>query len=153
MPKTYVLVADAARARVFALEEAAGVLREVFCVSHPEARLPGAAFARDRASRVHDRQGHHRHAAEPRHDPSDEENRRFAAELVATLEGMRARAELDRLVMFAPPRFLGQLRGLLSQDLQRMVVHELDRDFTLAGPEVLRAHVPRGLWDAPATDA
>lgn len=151
MSKTYVLVADAVRARVFALEGESGKLREVFCVSHPEARQPGTACASDRPARVHDRQGHHRHAIEPRSDLVDEEGRRFAAELVATLEGMRARAELDRLVVFAPPRFLGQLRARFGRDLQRAVVHELDRDFTLAGPEVLRAHVPRGLWDGASS--
>lgn len=150
MSKTYVLVADAVRARVFALEGDTGKLREVFCVSHPEARLAGAAFASDRPARVHDRQGHHRHAMQPRSDPADEEDQRFAAELVATLDGMRARAELDRLVVFAPPRFLGQLRARFGRELQRAVAYELDRDFTLAGPEVLRTHVPREFWEQAA---
>lgn len=150
MSRTYVLVADAVRARVFVLEGDAGTLREVFCLSHPEARLHAAAFASDRPARVHDRQGHHRHSVQPRSDPADEEDQRFAAELVAMLDGMRARAELDRLIVFAPPRFLGQLRARLGRELQRAVALELDRDFTLASPEVLRTHVPRELWEQAA---
>jgi protein required for attachment to host cells len=54
----------------------------------------------------------------------EEKERRFAGKIVATLQENAKKHEIDRLVIFAPPRMLGALRkvssGLLAGHLKEL---------------------------------
>ena len=54
----------------------------------------------------------------------------FARLLVGELETRRQAGGFDRLVLVAPPKFLGQIRGELQPSLATCVVRSQDADYT-----------------------
>lgn len=55
---------------------------------------------------------------------------RFADELGDILYRMVHRGAFDKLIVVAPPRTLGALRGRLHKEVQARVVAEIDKDMT-----------------------
>jgi protein required for attachment to host cells len=51
------------------------------------------------------------------------------------------RKDFDQLVLVAPHRSLGELRGLLSERVQRCVRKEIARDLTGVTPSTLWRHL------------
>jgi protein required for attachment to host cells len=62
--------------------------------------------------------------------PKEAEAKHFAHELAASLEQAFGRNAYSRLVLVAPPHFLGMLRGCLSASVTKAVVATLDKDLT-----------------------
>lgn len=123
---TWILVADEARARL--LEDAGGPLNELRDFVHGESRAKAGEMAGERLSRTHDRAGAARHAIEPHTSSEAIEARRFAQELAAALDEGRGAGRFERLVLFAPPRFLGLLREVLPTAVARCVAAEVGKD-------------------------
>jgi protein required for attachment to host cells len=71
-----------------------------------------------------------RHAFEPPHDYHKLEKHRFMATLATALDPACSRREFDDLVLVAPRRSLGELRGLLSKRVQARVREEVAKDLT-----------------------
>jgi protein required for attachment to host cells len=65
----------------------------------------------------------------------------FARHLVAELEAGRQSGTFARLVLVAPPAFLGQLRGELSPSLTTCVVKSFDKDYTKMSATELPTHI------------
>lgn len=128
---TWILVADASRARLFSTagKIAAWSLRREF--SHPESSAKGREIMSDKAGRVQQRVADgNRSAAGPPTSPKETEARHFAHELAATLEKEFGRNAYSRLVLVAPPHFLGILRGCLTSPVAKSVVTTVDKDLT-----------------------
>ena len=132
MPAIWILVADGARARLFALHEEHPP-EEVQSFVNAEGRLPGRALRHDRAPTTHDRYGHGRHAIEPHTSPRDKALARFAVQLRDALERGRVEHRYDSLVLIAPPRFLGMLHATLDKHLRACVALEIGKDMTRDG--------------------
>jgi protein required for attachment to host cells len=148
MKPLFVLVADASEARLLASNGPQKALREIRHFSHSDSRLPGKAYARERPGRTHERMGPLRHAVEEPSDPRDQEAERFAHALAEAVTRLRDSEHIERLAVFAPPRFLGHLRARLSPSLQRLVVFEGNKDFTRIPVHALADHLPDALWRA-----
>jgi protein required for attachment to host cells len=128
--KTWILVADEARARVFEAERGDAVLVEVADFIHDAGRHhPQERFA-DRLPRAHDSMGSARHAIEPHTDAEMIEAQRFARRLGDVLEVARNEQRYARLIVLAAPRFLGTLRETLGAQVAKLVVAEVDKDLT-----------------------
>jgi protein required for attachment to host cells len=127
---TWILVADEGRARLLEAERADGALVERQSFVHEEARQHARDVVADRLPRAHESVGGARHAIEPRTDLETVEASRFARELAAVLEQGRTAGRYQGLVLVAPPRFLGVLRGTLSDGVLRHVTGSLDKDVT-----------------------
>lgn len=132
-PRTWIVVADGARARFFVPSDdgrklvAARPADMVAPRSRGHARdlesdRPGRSYASSRTGA--------RHALEPAHDPHKLEKHKFAAALAEALDCACGRREFDQLVLVAPRRSLGELRGLLSARVQRAVGMEIAKDLT-----------------------
>lgn len=121
-PKRRILVvtADAGRARLFECTRLGGPLRQL---SEKSADL-GAAGARDRPFRVHDRFGSGRHAVEPRRSPRAAAAARFFDEVTEAV----AKQTFDALVLCAPSKALGVLRQQLPDALSEKIVLTAARD-------------------------
>jgi protein required for attachment to host cells len=52
----------------------------------------------------------------------------FARDIAGKLEHARTTHEFDQLVLVAPPRFLGLLRGSLDDGTAKLVIGSLDKD-------------------------
>ena len=127
---TWIVVADAAAARIFALNGprqsiALNPVRELTA----EIKRSGE-IGSDRPGRTHDRAGHGRHAEEPPTDPKRHAKFSFAREVGHMLEDERRRNAFGRLHVVAPPQFLGDLRGVMGTELRAMVDTEINKDLT-----------------------
>jgi protein required for attachment to host cells len=143
MTTTWILVADSAKARLFAINEDDRSFAEIEDFLNPEAR--GREPAQDRPPRTHDRMGNSRHAIEPRTSPEEKAVEFFAHELDASLERGRTGHRYTELVLVAPPQFLGAMNAALGEKVRACVTAEVPKDLTSADmPEIL-AHLPARL--------
>lgn len=71
-----------------------------------------------------------RPGAAPDSDSREVEAMKFAQELAGRLDKGRVDHEYDRLVLVAPPHFLGLLKGTLDGQVQKLLAHTVDKDLT-----------------------
>lgn len=138
--RTLVVVADGARARFLEPRHDRHTLVPASRADMvwPESRQP-------RRDIVSDRPGRGENTASPSirsafDAPSDYhkfEKHRFTAALAEVLDDVHQRGEYDRLILVAPRRSLGELHGLLSPQVKKMVSHEVAKDLTASAPESL----------------
>lgn len=137
----WVLVADGARARVFAGTGRGIGLSEVEEGSFSGDRRPSRALRGDRPGRTFDSAGPGRHAKEPPSDPHRLAESAFLRETVAWLAERERAGAFERLVVIAAPRALGELRGLLPEALTRRLAGELAADLTRASAAEIEARL------------
>lgn len=137
--KSWILVANASRARLFTAGESDGELVEVASFAHPEGRMHGAELTRRPPGSVQESATSARHGIEPRIDPHDKVSGEFAAALAEVLDQGRVGHEYERLVLVAPPRFLGQLRDCLDEQVARLVADSRHKDALRDSAEEIEA--------------
>ncbi len=81
MTKTWVLVADNSRARIFLAETRNGPLLEIEALAHPESRLHAQELTSDLPGRAFDSGGQGRHAMELEVEPKQHEVHAFAKQI------------------------------------------------------------------------
>lgn len=159
---TWVVVADEARARFFALRDNSGAYRgseaypssrpapkgaleEVVSLSNAAARLSDADLETDRPGSTADRKGDAMHAYEPANGVRDVEAQRFAREVAAELEQALHKGQMERFYLMAAPDFLGLLREAMGKGLEDALVADQAKDFSARSPEEIRAALPERL--------
>lgn len=141
--KTWVLVADSARARLFIAERPVGPLVEIRDIVNPEARLHERDLVTDSPGRTHQNQaGPTRRQTFDEPSAKDHETRSFAREVIGEIEKLRGRGELEKLHVLAEPGFLGYLREQYSTPLKRCVGDEVTNRATHQRPEEIRELLP-----------
>ncbi len=126
---TYVVATDAARARVFAY--AAGVLREVDNLVHPESREHTGDLRTGGKGEAVNAGGQARQTGND--DATAEKHAMFFAKEVADyLKQARTQGKAERFVIAADPKFLGALREKMDSSTRDLVVKELDKDLSKA---------------------
>lgn len=143
MESTWILVADRARARLYELTDPRADPVEIGDFVHPES--DGSGEFRDRLPRSHDRLGPARHAIEPHTSPRDREAERFAHELDDVLRHGFDEHRCDRVLLVAPPRFLGTLDAAMSETVRRRVAGRIAKDLVSADPRTLMAQLQQRL--------
>ena len=130
---TWIVVADSARGRLFRPNEETKKLVSVGPADMvaPQSRQRPRDLKSDKPGRSYSssRSGV-RHAFEPAHDYHKLEKHRFMAAVAERLDEACAKREFDDLILVAPRRSLGELRGLLSKRVQSRVRQEVPRDLT-----------------------
>jgi protein required for attachment to host cells len=133
VPLTWVVVADGARGRFFTIDEEAKKLVSAgpSDLVAPQSRQKPRDLKSDKPGRGYSssRSGV-RHALEPPHDYHKLEKHRFMAVLAEALDGACAKRQFDDIVLVAPRRSLGELRGLLSKRVLGRVRLEVPKDLT-----------------------
>ncbi|HZD26029.1 MAG TPA: host attachment protein [Alphaproteobacteria bacterium] len=138
---TWVLVADSAHARLFRNDGPGKGLELIEQHSDEAPTLPGRELVSDRPGRTNDRAGYARHAMEPATDPRENETNIFCHRVVDLLSAVNKREQFDRLVLVAPPKILGELRGLLPKMLASRVTGELPKNLTKIRDADLAGHL------------
>lgn len=144
MSSTWIVVADACRARFFTADPTAGTLDEIETLSNPQARLHEGDLVSDRGGRDNGRDGGS-HGLGKSRSAKDESANRFAGEVCARLERGRQRDAFRRLYVMGAPAFLGMLRKHQSSGVRDMVREEIAKDLTTQTPERIRAQLPARL--------
>ena len=145
MTKTWVLVADNSRARIFLAETRNGPLLEIEALAHPESRLHAQELTSDLPGRAFDSGGQGRHAMELEVEPKQHEVQAFARHISDRLETGREKNQYDQLAVIAAPALLGILRKQLSVNTSRMVIYELDKNISRMSAQDIRKHLPERL--------
>jgi protein required for attachment to host cells len=139
--KTYVLIADGVRARLFVVESGTAGLKPALGRELIGTNLPSREIGSDRPGRSVGSAGSGRHAMEPPTDPHRHAERAFAQEVAAVLEDARRRNDFQHLVVVAPPKALGDLRAEFSDALRDRVTAELHKDLTKVPIHDLPSHL------------
>lgn len=131
LEKIWVLVADAGRARFFASDLSLKRFDERRSLIHSQSRLHESDAYSDDRGRLTAPSGFGRGgAAEPKRDLHSIEAHHFARKLNSELERAHRDGEFDKLVIVAPPTFLGILRRELSGAVGRSVETTVTKDYT-----------------------
>jgi len=138
----WIIVADAARARIFSTGGTQGSLQPREQLVSPEARLHNRDLKSDRTGSTYESHGDGRHATGPNTSPKEQEAVRFAKLIAEHLELARVNSGFDRLVLVAAPHFLGLLRKSITPELAKLVSIEIDKDFSKADADDIRKHLP-----------
>jgi protein required for attachment to host cells len=135
----WALVADAQHARVLQRQIPFGAWSEredeAIAIDNPPSRERGT----ERPGRVHESATAARHAVEPRTDPHREAKRAFARHLAERLEA--AAGSYARLLLVAPPAFLGDLRAALGDAARAKLAGTLDKDLAKAPLADIAGHL------------
>ncbi|MBW0147129.1 host attachment protein [Marinobacter arenosus] len=135
----YVLVADNAQATLFQATTPVKTLDEIMTKEHPAGRLRDSERYSDRPGSDHGGVGGHQSYDREKSDDPEEE--RFARELSEQLEKARHEGRFDKLVLIAPPNFLGVLRHHLSKDCLAAVVKSIDKDLARQDHKAIIQHI------------
>lgn len=125
--KHWVLIANAAAGSIFETDETFSSFSRVLTRAnghvHPETSELGPRGA------TRSGPGGQRSAFDRHTEPGDAERDRFARELAAEVEQGLGRGAYERLVIAAPPKLLGELRGHLSHRTAAHLVASVSHDF------------------------
>jgi protein required for attachment to host cells len=138
---TWILVADASRARIFAADKALSPLNEIRTLTFPEARLHEGDLVTDKGGR--DRNpGIGAHGLNEDGDHKHDNAERFAAQVCHELESARNAGEFRKLYVVAAPGFLGMLRHHQSSGLRNLIAGEVDKNLSTQEPAAIRKCLP-----------
>ena len=148
--KTWILIADAAHARVLETVGVGKPLTPVPAFAMNQSLPPSRELGDERPTRTHDSMGESRHGVEAHSDARRELKRKFATLVAEKLEAALAVHAFDRLVLVAPPAMLGDLRHVLKKSLAERVVAEVDKDLVKVADHDIAAHLAsvEGAWSA-----
>ena len=128
--KTWVVIADGARARIAVNAGPGKGLRPALKRDFAATRLHTSDLVSDRPGRYTDRGASGSHGVEPRTDRHDYEKGLFVREIAAAVESGANHRAFDRLILVAPPAILGRLRRALKPRTRNMVSAEVGKDLT-----------------------
>ncbi len=144
MVKHWILVGDGSGARVYETDALLENLKHVedLAFSHAHvhrdegghlsnAHLPGAG----------------RDAGQGEYDPHKVTEERFARAIAKDINDAELRHRFERLVVVAPPRFLGDIRASLSTGATRRVVASFHHDWTRLSLQDLSANLKKNMPD------
>lgn len=159
MPTTWILSANAGRARFFEESDPAGPLQEIEDMVNSAAQLRTAESETDRlgptsASNSSHNIGHAGGAAagmahnakagapnkqyEPNQTPAERATEMFAKDVSAYLLKAQQEGRFQQLIVSASPEFLGTLRQELDQNVKQAITSEFNKDYTHSNAQQLR---------------
>lgn len=143
MSHTWILICDAARARLFETPDRKSAWTEIACYANPELRGPPSArgISGRTVPRTQESVGAARHVIEPRENRKDHSARLFAHSIAAELLGAHAHRRYGRLFIVAPPRFLGMLCNEIGDLETAGVAGTLGKDVVSLSTEELAQHI------------
>lgn len=143
MGKTWVVVADSSRARLFEQDRPRGPLQEIKDLANPRGRMKGSDLLSDSPGRAFDSKGAGRHAMSATTDVRRHEAEVFAAEIASQLDNARTGNKLQSLVIFAPPEFLGLLRDKMNEPTRELVSRTINKDLVSLKPQDILKYLVR----------
>jgi protein required for attachment to host cells len=149
METTWIITADASRARILQVAGRDNALTEVEDLVNPQGRLQNREINSDASGRFRgpDRPGGH--ASDDENRAVDHQAELFAKRIGEYLDRARNQHRFDHLYLVAAPKFLGQLRKQLGKETEKLVTDELDKDLSWFNVRQLEEYVARGNGRAP----
>jgi protein required for attachment to host cells len=139
--RTWVLIADAARARMFETMGKGTGLALVQDMNLDTESTPSRELGTDRPGRSFDSVGSGRHAMESPSDLHREQKRQFARRIADAVQEAQAAKRFDRLVIVAPAVTMGDLRTAMPDKAKAVVTAEVVADLTNTPISELASHI------------
>ncbi|MGD9805337.1 MAG: host attachment protein [Hyphomicrobiaceae bacterium] len=140
--RTWILIADAGRARVV---ENLGPGKGVYPVDGlaSESALPSSTheIVADRQGRSFESSSATRHPMSPPTDPREQLKRSYLEMIADQLDAQLQADAFDRLIVVAPPTALGMLRQAFSSRVSAAIAGELAKDLTKTRDHNLGPHL------------
>jgi protein required for attachment to host cells len=145
MATTWIVAADSSRARVLQVADRERLV-EVDNLLNPDARLQDRELTTDANPRLHGPGG-----LSAREEPSAVEHtvEMFSKRIGDYLEKARTDHRYDRLVLVAPPKFLGLIRKELGKEVEKLVADDLDKDLSWFNAREIERYFVKGSGRAP----
>jgi protein required for attachment to host cells len=148
MQDTWVMVANAARARCFERRDGDGVLKELADYVHPQSRQKGIDLGTDRGGHVE--QGARAGGGggtqlDARTDVREKEHDSFARQVAKAINDAVAAGRCHALVLMASNPFLGELKSHLSPRADRLLQAAIPSDLTSFEGRELQRRIDRAL--------
>lgn len=145
MQTTWVIAADASRARIFQML-GRNQIEEIEDFIHNESRQMDRELRTDAIGQYFPQgaQGSNAkmgHSAVERTEPTEHEAEVFSRTLGGYLDKARTDHKYDQLCLIAPPKFLGLLRKNLSKEALRMVDKEVPKDISWFNPRDIESYI------------
>lgn len=140
MSTTWILVSNASTGKLLrnaGPNKGIELVREFF---HPQSREKNGDLVSDRPGR-NPGAGNGHGSFVPATLPKEHEADVFAIELARELEAGRVGNQYSRLVIVAPPAFMGQLNQHLNHAVKGLVSDTLEKDYTRATDKELGQHL------------
>ncbi|MBV6474745.1 MAG: host attachment protein [Rhodocyclaceae bacterium] len=140
MATTWILVANASQAKLYANTGPKKGLALVKELLHPESREKAADLVTDRPGHMQSA-GNGHGARQPRTDPKTNEARHFAQELARELTHGRTSGQAGRFILVAPPAFMGLINEKLDGPTAGLVSDRFEKDYTKSSEKELASHL------------
>ena len=125
--KDWILVANSVYADIFEIE--GKKLSKIEHIKFPEGRLKGSEILSDRPGRGFESMGSGaRHALSSEVDPHTHEQQVFAHNIANLLTKAKDQNRFEQLHLIVPPIFLGILRDIFSDHLQKCIYQEIAKE-------------------------
>lgn len=145
---TWIVTADAGRARIFSESDPAQPLIEIEDRVNTAARMRTAEKYTDRPGPTSAGQSIHNTGAaapnkqyEPPITPEEHESESFAKDISGFLLKAQQEGLFQKLVLIADPKYLGVLRMFLDPHLKPLVKLEINKDYSHSSPQQLREQI------------
>jgi protein required for attachment to host cells len=157
MPTTWIITANAGRARIFSEDDPAAPLQEVEDMVNNAVRLRetevltdklGPTAAGKSSHNIGGTQGvaaaHNAGAGapnkqyQPAHTPAEQEAEQFAKDISDYLMKAHQDGRFQQIVLSASPQFLGALRSFMDPHIKPLIKLEFNKDYTHVAPNQLR---------------
>jgi protein required for attachment to host cells len=139
MSKTWVVVAESSRAKIFEVEQNESIksLKELMGFTHSVSRshkqqLSGSQQKESRHSKLTSSLDTHK----------DHERSEFARSIGEHLNSARNKGQFNKLILMSPPKFLGDLRKNLGHETNKYVVSAIDKNLVRHTIKDIEAHMP-----------
>lgn len=147
MKAQWIVIANAASARIFRREGSAAPLTPVAVLTHAPSRMHASALEPDRSGSQASDYSYGMNHFEPRTDTRHKEHQRFAKEIAERLDAGVKAGEFDALTLFASNPFMGELKAQLSEAVSQRVKATLNNDLSHVGLAELDRRIS-GSWSA-----
>lgn len=147
MKTQWIVIANAASARIFRRDSATAPLVPVAALAHDASRLHARELESDRpGSQAADNSQGLNHF-EPRSDARRKEHQHFAKEIAQRLDAGLKAGEFGSLTLFASNPFMGELKAQLSEAVTQRLKAALNNDLSHVGIAELDRRMS-GMWSA-----
>jgi protein required for attachment to host cells len=141
MSGTWILVAESSRAKLYRADNRKSPISEIEALENPAGRLHEGDLVSDRPGSDGGSVGQGRRVLDDKTTARQQEHISFAKQLAERLNAARTEGEFSRLVLAAPPAFLGLLRDSLGKEVMDMVYAQVDKNLVQQPAEALRAYM------------
>lgn len=134
MPKTWVVVAESSRAKIFELEKLNSPLKELQGLAHTPSRMHKQNLASGLPNR---------YKLTSQSNIKDNESNVFAKTIGSHLESARNKGKFSRLIIMSPPGFLGKLRKHIGSETNKRVISEVTKNLVRHSTSDIQSHIPK----------